>query len=275
MKRDPMTNSRILVALVAAAQLTCHQALFTAPPGSTLTLFANPGFIPANGGVSVITAYLIEPSGTVVADGTVVQFFTTLGRIDEQGRTNDGVARVNLVSDSRSGEATVTACSGGAASGGSTPTTTTTPATTLATAPPVVFGPPVFADAVQDGACDQETVTVGSLRPSVVILTAFPTHLTDKRSSLITANVFDDKGNPVSSVPVIFTVEAGPGKDPADTEFMDSQGSPTFTNNNGQAQDILRTNYNRGASPKVVTVKARVAVGATAPLSDSVDVTIN
>ncbi len=270
-----MRNSKILVALVAAAQLTCHQALFTAPPGSTLTLFANPGFIPANGGVSVMTAYIIEPSGTVVADGTVVQFFTTLGRIDEQARTNDGVARVNLVSDSRSGPAVVTACSGGSASGGTPTPTTTTPATTLAAAPPIVFGPPAFANALQDGACDEETVTVGSLRPSVVIVTAFPTHLTDKRSSLITANVFDVSGNPVSSVPVIFTVEEGPAKDPADTEFMDSQGSPTFTNNNGQAQDILRTDYSRAASPKVVSVKARVAVGAATPLADTVDVTIN
>ncbi len=68
----------------------------------------------AHGGVSVITAIVLEPAafGTPVPDGTVVQFFTTLGRIDEQVKTKNGVARANLVADSRSGEAEITVMSG-------------------------------------------------------------------------------------------------------------------------------------------------------------------
>ena len=100
---------------------TCNQAIMTAPAGSTLDMFANPEFIAANGGVSVISALVIEPAGTVVADGTVVQFFTNLGDIDEQGKTNDGVVRVNLRANGRSGVATITAFSGGDAAPASQP----------------------------------------------------------------------------------------------------------------------------------------------------------
>jgi hypothetical protein len=207
------------VALFGLASLSCNQAILTAPTGATINLFANPDFIVAHGGVSVISALVIEKdTATPVADGTVVQFFSNLGRIDAQGKTNDGVARVNLVADSRSGTAKVTAVSGA-----------TTPATV--------------------------DVTIGSKLPSVIIVTAFPQRLTDHRASLITANVFDASGNPVGNVPVIFTVGGA-------TEFMDSQGTPTFTDSNGQSKDMMRTRYDPAATPKDVTVTATVPVGA-------------
>ncbi len=59
----------------------------------------------ANGGISVLSAILVEPAGTFVPDGTEVFFFTNLGRVDEVGKTRNGVARVNFVSDARSGSA--------------------------------------------------------------------------------------------------------------------------------------------------------------------------
>jgi hypothetical protein len=217
-----------------------------------LTLLANPEFIPAHGGVSVITAVLLEPSGTPVADGTDVQFFTTLGRIDERGKTNDGVARVNLVSDSRSGIACVTAISGGPAAGGGTTTTTTTTAS------------PVSAAGINQ-ACSGVEVKVGSVLPKRLIVTAFPQLLSEKRASTITANVFDESGNPVSNVPIIFSVDGN-------TESMDSQGSPTFTDNNGQAIDVMRTRYDPEAPEKTVKVTATASAG---DLSGSVDVIIN
>ncbi len=254
--RTTMSSNRaglfLVVAALAAGQTTCHQAILTAPPGSTITVFANPEFISAHGGVSVITAVVIEPAGTPVADGTVVQFFTNLGRIDEQGRTNDGVARVNLVSDSRSGTACVTAISGGPAVGGGTTSTTTT--TIVATR--------ISAAAVGQN-CSVE-VAVGNTTPDHVFVTAFPTLLTDRRASLITANVFDKDGNPVANVPVIFTVSGA-------TEFMDSQGTPTFTDNNGQAQDVMRTRYDPNAPPKAVSVTATTANGK----ADAVTIFIN
>ncbi len=167
-------TSRLALLVLAAAQVVCHQAILTAPPSSTITVVANPTFIAANGEVSVISALLIEPAGTPVPDGTVVQFFTSLGRIDEQGKTNDGVARVNLVSDTRSGDAQVTAASGS-----------------------------------NSGTA---TVTIGSGRPDLVIVTADPIRIRpdDPRRSRIVANVFDASANAVRNVPVFFSVAGTP-----------------------------------------------------------------
>lgn len=220
-----MSKGKLALLLLALAHVTCHQAILTAPPESTITLVANPTFIVANGGVSVISALLIEKAGTPVPDGTVVQFFTNLGRIDEQGKTNDGVARVNLVSDSRSGLASITAVSGPAA---------------------------VTKD---------DLVAIGSVLPDLVIVTAEPIRIerTDPRESFIIANVFDERGNPVANVPVIFTIDGTP-----DTERMVSESSQRFTDNNGRAEDVMRTKYDLNAAPKVVTVRATTANDITA-----------
>ena len=96
-------KSKALLLLVVATQFTCHQVIFHAPPDTVMTCFANPEDIPAVNGVSIISCLLVEDVGTPVADGTTVQFFTTLGRVPEQGKTNDGVVRVNFQSDGRSG----------------------------------------------------------------------------------------------------------------------------------------------------------------------------
>ena len=109
-----MRKARLALLLLAMAHLSCEVPPLMAP-GSSITVFANPQFIVANGGVSVVTALLVEPAGTLVPDGTVVYFLTNLGRVDPQGKTKDGLARVNFVSDSRSGRATIQAFSGGAA----------------------------------------------------------------------------------------------------------------------------------------------------------------
>jgi len=174
MTRMRSPKARVAVSLLALCQVVCHQAILTAPPSSTITLVANPTFIAANGEVSVISALVIEPAGTPVPDGTVVQFFTSLGRIDEQGKTNDGVARVNLVSDTRSGDASITAASGANTATG--------------------------------------TVTIGSGRPSRVIVTADPVRIrsTDARHSRIVANVADANGNLLRNAPVFFSVAGTP-----------------------------------------------------------------
>lgn len=245
-----MKPSQLVLAGLCLSQLTCHQAILTAPPGSSLTLIANPMFIPANTGVSVISAVVYDGTAAPVPDGTVIQFFTNLGRIDEQGRTNDGVARVNLYADSRSGTATVHAVIPG---GASTPSPTT------------AGGP---SAAVIETTVD---VQIGSARPASMILTANPQRITQPRYSTITANVFDSFGNTVSNVPVFFSVDAGTG---VLQETLDSGGEPRFTDNNGQARDVLRTAFDPAERPKQVTVTALTPVGAgsvTAPVT----VTIN
>ena len=248
MNRKP--KSRLLLGLLALSQVVCHQAILTAPIDSTISLFANPEFIAANGEVSVISALVVEPAGTPVPDGTVVQFFTTLGRIDEQGKTNDGVARVNLVSDTRSGDAVVRAFSGAAQSE------------------------------------DEVTVKIGSARATNMIVTADPIRIrpNDPRHSRIVATVFDEHGNLAQNVPVFFSVEASvtgpvpsptPSPGPPSTEFMRSGGGPIFTDSNGQAVDFLETRYPRDADPKGVTVRASTPAGDGTLVEDTVDVVIN
>ena len=144
-----------------------------APPGSTITLIANPEFIAAHGDVSVISGLVLKATGDPVPDGTVVQFFTNLGKIDEQGKTNDGVVRVNLVSDSRSGTATVSAFSGG----GATTVPSPSPSTTSEGPPVVAFstGSVTGASSVlatQASATVQ--VKIGSARPDHLLLSANP-----------------------------------------------------------------------------------------------------
>ncbi len=228
--------------LLALSCLTCHQVILTAPPGSSLVLFANPEFIAANGGVSVISALLTEPTGSPVADGTVVQFFTNLGRIDEQGKTNDGVARVNLISDSRSGTATVRAFSGGTSSGGAAPA-------------PSPGAYPGTGGGGTSGASGTVSIVIGTALPANVLLTAFPNRVTlDPRTSTIRAFVVDANGNPVPNVPVLFSLSQGsaptptpaPSGSPSPTpsatpspstgiDFLTSRGQPVFTDNNGVA----------------------------------------
>jgi hypothetical protein len=169
-----MSKLKLLsLALLGAAALACEKAPLTAPVDSKLTVFVNPSFIVANGGVSVISAFVVEPAGTPVPDGTVVFFFTTLGRIDSQGKTVDGVARVNLVADSRSGTAKVTAATANVVS-------------------------------------DAQEVVIGSAQPHHVLVSASPQRITTQRQSAITANVFDANGNPVQNVPVFFSLVSDP-----------------------------------------------------------------
>lgn len=221
----------LVVIPLAVAHLTCNQAILTAPPGSTMFLTANPLFIPATGGVSVVSAFLIEPAGTPVPDGTVVQFFTTLGRIPEQGKTNDGVVRVNLTSDGRSGIASIAAFSGAvSASGGS-------------------------ASPSPGGSGGGLSVSIGSVLPTAVFVRADPPRITISRSTHIIATVLDANGNFVANVPVSFTID-----DNRDFEYMDHAGSPLFTDSNGQADDVMRT---RRTSSGTATVRATVLSGAS------------
>lgn len=237
-------SKRVFIAVLALAQATCNQAILTAPANTTLDMFANPQFISANGGVAVISALLIEPAGTPVPDGTVVQFFTNLGDIPEQGKTNDGVVRVNFRATGRSGVATITAFSGGGNGGTSPPTTATTSGT----------GGMAFVAAASANTASVE-VAIGAVGASSVLVTADPPRITNSRSTHITATVFDDTGNPLPGVPVYFDVTAG-----ASTNFMDSGGRAQFTDSNGQAFDVMRT---RNLVDGTATVRAQVPTGGS------------
>jgi hypothetical protein len=227
--------------------LSCAGAYLTAPPGSTLTLVANPDFIPSHGGVSELTAIVTEPAGTDVPDGTVVLWSTNLGHVDRETRTRRGIARNRLISDSRSGLATVVAASGADAL---PPTTTPSSTTTTTTSPgskgAAAAGASVLLAGLQNSASIQ--VTIGNALVRDIRLRAVPSRITISNSTHVIATVLDEFGNPVANVPVFFEVVID-----ADTEFFDSGGAPVFTNNNGEAEDVLRT---RRTTQGTITVRA-------------------
>ncbi len=242
---------------------SCHQAIPVAPENSTLVIIANPTSIPAYGGVSVITAILHDGTGQPVADGTVVQFFTDLGRIDEQGRTNDGVVRVNLVADGRSGTANVVASSGGGVVAPSSSPSATPSSTGAGTSDRAwllgTSGTAALA-ATNAGVSDKTQVFIGSQNPKTVVLAADPRNIgrDAPRYSVLTATVFDSSGNPIPRIPVVFRIT----DDKDYSEILESGGQPVFTDNNGQAKDRVFTSVARDATAQTVTVRAVVITDA-------------
>ena len=249
---------KAVVAGIAVLLLSCAGAYLTAPPGSTLTLVANPAFIPSHGGVSELMAIVTEPAGTDVPDGTVVLWSTTLGHVDRETRTQRGIARNRLVSDSRSGLATVVAASGGEAlpprtTPSPSPSPSTLPTTTTTLRPGGLSAPgvaPMFLGEAQNSAFVD--ITIGNALVRSVRLRAVPTRITISNSTHVIATVLDNVGNPVANVPVFFEVVNN-----RDVDFFDSAGAPVHTNNNGEAEDVLRT---RRTTRGTITVRA-VAAG--------------
>ena len=95
---------------------------------------------------------------------------------------------------------------------------------------------------------------------------ANPARITNPRYSHITANVFDENGNPIAGIPVVFSVSAIPLE-----ETLESGGTQVFTDSNGQAFDILYTRRSQFDTQKDVTVTATAANG----VSGSVTVGVN
>jgi hypothetical protein len=246
-------------SLVAAAGLAgllalaaCESVPLTAAPGTSMTLIANPSFVPANGGTSIVTAILVEPAGTFVPDGTVVFFFTNLGRLEPtEAKTRNGVASVNFVADSRSGIATISAISGGPA-----------PA------------PSASASAGTGGGTSSGTgsasvdISIGGALPKRIVVAASPARITIPRRGTIVATVYDQYGNPVQNVPVNFTIKS------ASTvleETLESGGAPRFTDSNGQAFDTLSSRAAVGSPQKTVVVTAAAPPDLAADVSVKID----
>jgi len=229
--------------VLVGALAGCAGVLFTAPPGSTCSLIANPPFIASDGAISNITALVLEPAGTTVSDGTVILFFSDIGSIDREAKTKDGQAHVNFTSDSRSGVAHISAVCGGAA-----------PAAAPSTSPSA-SPPPVTPGGGGGSGSATINVTVGNVRvKAVCCMRADPPRITNSNSTHVFARVIDENGNGVANVPVFFDVVADPA-----TEFFDITG-PVFTNNSGEAENVMRT---RRETQGTAQVRAR-ATGAGA-----------
>jgi hypothetical protein len=89
-------------------------------------------------------------------------------------------------------------------------------------------------------------------------VTAEPPRLTTGRASTILAQVFDEFGNPVANVPVIFRITSGPA-----FARLDSGGRAVFTDNTGRATDTLRTNSTATGSVEVTATVPGVATPGT------------
>jgi hypothetical protein len=246
-------KKKAAAAAITVVLISCAGAYLTAPPGSTLTLVANPIFIASHGGVSELMAIVTEPAGTDVPDGTVVLWSTNLGHVDRETRTQRGIARNRLIADSRSGTATVTAASGAdALPPTTTPTSSTTTTSTLASPRPggtSAMGISALVAGEQNSA--SVVVTIGNALVRDIRLRAVPPRITISNSTHVIATVLDQFGNPVANVPVFFEVVSNP-----QTEFFDSSGAPVFTDNNGEAEDVLRT---RRTLQGAITVRAAAA----------------
>jgi len=243
-------NVRRLMGMVLLGTLAgCAGVLFTAPPGSSCSLIANPPFVASDGGGSNITALVIEPAGTTVSDGTVILFFTDIGSIERQAKTKDGLAHVNFISDSRSGIAHISAVCGGSA-----------PAAAPSTSP---SASPVPAPGGSGGSGSASiSVSVGNVRVKAVVgIRADPPRITVSNSTHVFARVIDENGNGVANVPVWFDVVADPA-----TEFFDITG-PVFTNNSGEAEDVMRTK-------RTTTGNAQVRARALGPGAEVVSSTL-
>jgi len=243
-------KARRLMGMVLLGTLAgCAGVLFTAPPGSSCSLIANPPFVASDGGVSNITALVIEPAGTTVSDGTVILFFTDIGSIERQAKTKDGLAHVNFISDSRSGIAHISAVCGGSA-----------PAAAPSTSP---SASPVPAPGGSGGSGSASiSVSVGNVRVKAVVgIRADPPRITVSNSTHVFARVIDENGNGVANVPVWFDVVADPA-----TEFFDITG-PVFTNNSGEAEDVMRTK-------RTTTGNAQVRARALGPGAEVVSSTL-
>jgi cell division septation protein DedD len=275
-RRALMLSVAGLLAVFAAHTSCANSPAMVMDASATMSVFANPQAIPADGGVSVISVSIIEHVGTTVPDGTVVQFLTSLGQIEPSAKTKNGVARVNLVSDSRSGEAQITVISG------------------------VLRNTDV-------------KVGIGGFLPKRVLLVASPDQIGANGSSRLTATVLDKDGNPVANIPVVFTTGPVPTPLPTptptptptpiptptptptpspspsptptpspsptptafaswvtalDTVSLDSAGRTLYTDTNGQVFDILRA---RVGGLGRVTVRA----SAAGLVTGSADVWVN
>ena len=180
-----------IVGLTAA----CDKVPLTAPTGATVTLFSNTTIVPVNGAAE-ITATVVEAGGTLVQNGTLVTFTTTIGQIDPaEARTRDGKATVRLVAGTRSGRAIVRAFSGGITSG-------------------------------------DLTVDIGGAAAGRISLSANPTVVpASGGTSQLLAVVFDVDGNRLPGVPVSFTTTAGSISSAVVTTNAQGEAATSITTN--------------------------------------------
>jgi len=228
-----------LLILALALVTACDKAQLMAPTDSTVSLTASTVVLSSSGS-TVLTAFVTEPSGTPVQNGTTVRFTTSLGRLESaEAQTKNGLATTTLFADGASGVATVKAVSGGAAS-------------------------------------DALTITLGSAAVDTVTVRAAPSSVPASGGTVtVTALVTGENNRPLSGVPVLFTSNNGTLS--AATATTDSSGAASVTlTTNRETTVTASVGSKSGTATVTVATTASVtlsATGAAAGAPSSVTVT--
>ena len=217
-----------LAAVVALGAVACDKVPLTAPAGTEITLVSSTNVLPVNGSTELV-AVLIEAeggAGTPVHNGTLVNFTTSLGRIEPaEARTVNGRVTVVLRADGRSGIAVVTAFSGSATQ-------------TL-------------------------EIRVGAAAADRISVVATPSSVPPNGGvTTITARVEDEDGNALSGVPVTFATDAGT-LTPTSAVTNESGVATTFLQTNAPATVTASAGGETGTVK--VTVRARSTIELTVP----------
>ena len=167
---------RLAAALCASAALlasACESVPLLAPTESTIVVSTNRTILSIDG-EAILTATVVEQSGTPVHNGTSVTFTSTLGVLDPvEARTNGGTATSRLRTGGQSGTAEVGAISGSAV------------------AEPV-------------------TILMGAAAVAVITLAASSNEVPSTGGTVeIVATTTDTSGNPLGGAPVSFSSTAG------------------------------------------------------------------
>ena len=255
----PASLFAVLTALAALSlAAACDKVPLLAPSGSVITLFPSASVVPVNGSIEIV-ATVIENgttstpttpppanggngtttpppgttttnspgAGTPVHNGTVVNFTTTLGRIEPaEARTQNGQVRVRFISTGQSGLATITAFSGGASG-------------------------------------KIENLRVGTAGAERVLITATPQALgCTGGTTQINARVEDTSGAGIPNVPVQFTTTTGQ-LNPA-TSNTDNEGVAT-TQLTTTREATVTANVAGKTAPVTVTLSPRTGLALTPP----------
>jgi adhesin/invasin len=234
-----------LLALPFALISACDKVPLLAPTGSVITLLAGTNTVSLNSEITII-ATVIEngaaPStgtgtgtsttsragaGTPVQNGTLISFTTTLGRIEpSEARTHNGQVSVKFISGGASGNATITAFSGGASA-------------------------------------QLQNLKIGTAAAGRVLVTTTPQSLGASGGSVqVVASVTDEGGNPLSGIPVTFATDRGSLSPSTATTDASGNATVTLTTTSGPANITATAGAQQGKA--VVTVNARSLSGFTA-----------
>lgn len=235
-----------LIALpIACASAACERAQLLAPTHSTITVTAATGVLPT-GGSTTVSAFVSESSGTPVQNGTVVRFRTTLGRVDPvEAQTRNGIAETTFFAGDSSGNADVSASSGGATA----PTGTGT------------------GTGGTSGPTNTVRILVGAAAVNTITLRANPASVGPGGGTVeVIATVLGEGGRTLEGVPVTFRSDQGV-LNPV-TATTNSSGEARTQLTTSQAATVSATAGTKDASGLAVGVRTAPSVSiACAPTS--------